>query len=162
MRNHVFVCIMFLLLGSCVSVQLPGGKVTSAKDVSFSAPSSPFNEIKSDSSDKAWISGKTGNTISYLSECGGKNEPTLQQLESDSLSALNSLKVLKSEDTSFNGRAARQTLAQGFVDGVSVQLSLLVFKKNGCNYTLTYGGVEKNFQNELNTFENFKQNFKAP
>ncbi|WII72403.1 hypothetical protein QJS83_00795 [Bdellovibrio sp. 22V] len=153
---------MSLLLGSCVSVKLPGGKVTSAKDVTFTAPPSPFQEIKADSSDKAWLSGKTGNTISFLSECGGGADPSLEQLEVDSLGAINKVKVLQSDETMFNGRAARQSTAQGQIDGVSVQMALLVFKKNGCNYTLSYGGVAKQFSVEEDVFEKFKQSFKAP
>lgn len=145
-----------------MSVQLPGGKVTSAKDVGFNAPRSPYKEMSGGNSDKAWISEKTGNTISYLSECGGSSEPSLQQLENDSLSAISDLKVQQSDEVTFNGRAARQSVSLGKIDGVPVQIALLVFKKNGCNYTLSYGGVEKQFSSEQQYFENFKQNFKAP
>ncbi|WP_374075585.1 hypothetical protein [Bdellovibrio bacteriovorus] len=145
-----------------MSVQLPGGKVTSAKDVGFTEPRSPFKEMSGGNSDKAWISEKTGNTISYLSECGGSNEPSLQQLENDSLSAISDLKVQQSDEVTFNGRAARQSVSLGKIDGVSVQIALMVFKKNGCNYTLSYGGVEKQFSSEQKYFEDFKQNFKAP
>ncbi|WP_295901902.1 hypothetical protein [uncultured Bdellovibrio sp.] len=145
-----------------MSVQLPGGKVTSAKDVGFSAPGSPFKDMSGGNSDKAWISERTGNTISYLSECGSSSEPTLQQLETDSLGALSDLHILKSDEVSFNGRAARESISQGKIDGVPVQVALVVFKKNGCSYTLSYGGVEKQFSSEQKYFENFKQNFKAP
>jgi len=161
MRNHLFVCILSLLLGSCVSVQLPGGKVTPAKGVEYTDPSSPFKDFKASNADKAWISEKTGNTISYLSECGGSNEPSLQQIESDSLSAITDVTV-DSHELMFNGRAARQSVSRGKIDGVPVKMELLVFKKNGCNYTLSYGGVEKQFETEQKYFEKFKENFKAP
>lgn len=153
---------MLLLLTSCVSVQLPGSKITSAKDVEFNSPGSPFNEIKRGNTDKAWLSEKTGNTISYFSECGGSSEPSLQQLENDSLAALIDLQTESSQELTFNGRAAQQSVSSGKIDGVPVKVALLVFKKNGCNYTLTYGGVAKNFSSELKQFEEFKQHFKAP
>ncbi|UYL08735.1 hypothetical protein B9G69_016960 [Bdellovibrio sp. SKB1291214] len=153
---------MSLLLGSCVSVELPGGKVTSAKNVEFSEPSEPFQKIKSKSADRAWQSSKTGNTISYISECGSTSDASLQTLETDSLSALNKLQILKTETATYNGRESRQSVSAGTIDGVPVALALVVFKKNGCNYTLSYGGVEKQFNSELPVFESFKANFKAP
>lgn len=162
MRNHSIVCIMSLLLGSCVSFNLGSGKVTSAKDVQWREPSSPFEEIDSDHSDKAWISKNTGNTISYVSECGNNSEPGLQQMESEAMSAINNLTVLRSDETTFNGRAARMSVAQGTLDGVPVKMAFLVFKKNNCSYTLSYGGVEKQFSTEENYFEDFKNGFKAP
>lgn len=162
MRNHFKLIIMSLLLGSCVSVELPGGKVTSAKNVEFSEPSEPFEKIKSKNADRAWQSSKTGNTISYISECGSTADASLQTLETDSLSALNKLQILKTETTTYNGRESRQTVSAGTIDGVPVALALVVFKKNGCNYTLSYGGVEKQFNSELPAFESFKANFKAP
>lgn len=153
---------MSLLFVSCVSVKFPSGKVTPAKDVEFKSPLQPFKEITVPSSDKAWLSEKSGNTISYSSECGGNSEWTLQQLETESLSALSNLEIMKVEEFIYNGRAARQSLSQGQIDGVPVQISLLVFKKNGCNFTLSYGGTKKNFEAEKHIFEIFKNNFKAP
>jgi hypothetical protein len=162
MKNHFIVCSMFLLLGSCVSVNLPGKKVVSAKDVSFEAPSSPFKEIKMANVDKAWLSDKTANTISYFSECGNTADPSLESLESDALSAMNDINVLKSENVQFNGRESRQTLVSGKLDGVPVKMSLILLKKNGCNYTLSYGGTASQFSQEESSFENFKRNFRAP
>lgn len=162
MRNHFVICIMSLLLGSCVSVQFPGGKSTSAKDVEFKAPAAPFKEITTSKADKTWLSSQTGNTISFFSECGSSNDPSLSQIENESLSALSNLEIVKSEELTYNSRAAHQTIARGKVDGIPVQISLLVFKKNGCNYTLSYGGVQVQFSSEEPAFEDFKRYFKAP
>ncbi|WP_413558769.1 hypothetical protein [Bdellovibrio sp. HCB209] len=161
MRNHFKYIIMSLLLGSCVSVELPSGKGKPAENVAFSEPASPFASIKAKSADRAWQSSKTGNTISFLSECGNSSDPSLQTLETESLSAINKLEILKTETALFNGRESRQTISAGTIDGVPVALALVVFKKNGCNYTLSYGGVEKQFNSELPVFEKFKADFKA-
>lgn len=153
---------MILLLSGCVSVELPNSKTTSAKDVQWSAPGGQFKEIKATNADKTWLSSRTGNTISFLSECGNAADPSLQTLESESLSALGKINTISSKIYDFNGRAARNSVSTGEVDGVPVQLELLVFKKNGCNYTLSYGGVMKQYDAEHKNFEDFKQNFKAP
>lgn len=144
-----------------MTVQLPGGKTTAAKNVEFTQPTG-FREISNSEADKSWISDKTGNTISFFSECGGKSEPTLQSLENDSLAALTDSEIQSSAEINFNDRAARQSHARGKLDGVPVELALLVFQKNGCNYTLTYGGMAKSFASELSVFEDFKNKFKAP
>ncbi|WP_413582664.1 hypothetical protein [Bdellovibrio sp. HCB288] len=162
MRNHYKYIILSILLSSCVSVELPSGKSKPAKDVEFSEPGSPFKTFKTKNVDRAWQSAKTGNTISYLSECGSNADPSLQTLETESLSAINKLEILKQETTTYNGREARQSVSAGTVDGVPVALALVVFKKNGCNYTLSYGGVEKQFNSEFPVFEKFKAEFKAP
>jgi hypothetical protein len=153
---------MILLMSGCVSVELPNTKTTSAKDVQWNAPATPFKEIKASNADKTWLSSRTANTISFLSECGNAADPSLQTLESESLSALGKIETVNSKDFEFNGRAARNSVSAGEVDGVPVQLELLVFKKNGCNYTLSYGGVKKQFDGEHKIFEDFKTNFKAP
>jgi hypothetical protein len=153
---------MILSMSGCVSVELPNSKTTSAKDVQWKAPGSPFKEIKATNADKTWLSSRTGNTISFLSECGNAADPSLQSLESESLSALGKFTPISSRIYDFNGRAARNSVSSGEVDGVPVQLELLVFKKNGCNYTLSYGGVMKQYEAEHKIFEDFKQNFKAP
>jgi len=152
---------MGLLLSSCVSVQLPNGKTTSAKDVQYKEPEEPFDSIKAVNADKTWQSKKTGNTISYLSDCGG-SDPSLQSIEADSLSALNNMKIVSTENLIYNGREARQSISTGDIDGVPVQLALMIFKKNGCNYTLSYGGIQKQFKSELKFYETFKAEFKAP
>ncbi|WP_413289013.1 hypothetical protein [Bdellovibrio sp. HCB337] len=161
LRNLIF-CSAVFLLGACVSVKIPTGTGTPAKDVKYTDPGKPYEDIKVSSADKAWLSAKTGNTISFISDCNGTADPTLQQLEGEPLAVLDKLKILKSDNVTFNGREALHTQAQGEVDGVPVKTELVVFKKNNCNYTLSYGGLLKNFDDEAKVFDKFKESFKAP
>jgi len=166
MKNHFLICLIlwaFLAMtSSCVSVKLPTAAGTPAEDVVYSEPPAPFSEIKLSSGDKAWLSSATGNTLSFLSDCHGRTDPTLEQLASEPLAALEKLKILSSRQTPYNGREAQITEAQGEMDGVPVKTLLLVFKKNNCNYTLSYGGLSKNFDTEKKYFEKFTESFKAP
>lgn len=154
--------LVLLIVGACVSVKIPTGSGARAKDVKYSIPEKPFRDIENAAADQAWISEKTGNTISYVSECNGSADPTLQQLENDTLGVLNKLTVTESKEADFNGRTARSTVAEGEVDGVAVKTELLIFKRNGCNYTLSYGGILKNFEAERRHFQKFTQGFHAP
>lgn len=162
MKIRITTCILALFLSSCVSVKLGDSKIASAKGVRFSSPGFPFKQIKVANSDRSWLSEKTGNTISFLSECGSNVDLSISQIETDSLSALNKVEVLQAEVTEYNGREAHKTLVTGELDGIPVQLALLVFKKNNCNYTLSYSGVKKNFASEESYFQNFINDFKAP
>ncbi len=162
MRRHHLICILALFASACVSVELPSSKSRKSTDMIYKAPAAPFEELKSDSADKVWLSTRTGNTISFLSECENSADPSLKQLETDSFSALGSPEIESTAHMSFNGREALQSTATGSVDGVAIKLKLLVFKKNNCSYTLSYGGVAKNFSFELKHFDEFTQGFKVP
>lgn len=160
MKNHLVIA-SFLFSG-CVTVDVAPKKSEPAQNVIYVDPASPFKSSPNKSTDRLWISTTSGNTISYLSECGNSQEPTLEQLENDALGGLVELKILHSEKIDYNSREALKTLAEGKVDGVKVKMNLLTLKKNNCNYTLVYGGVSKNFDAEQAYFQTFLGGFKAP
>jgi len=166
MKNHVLSHLVLLALsmalGACVSVNIPTTSGSPAKDVQFADPAEPFKDIKVKTADKAWLSARTGNTISFLSDCNAAVDPTLRQLENESLTVIDKLVIQTSKQVEFNGREALSTIAHGEVDGVAVKTQLLVFKKNNCNYTLSYGGLSKNFETENKYFQQFTESFKAP
>lgn len=153
--------LMTFALAGCVSVQLPSLDGTRASSVEFQAPASPFSQLKSDIADKAWMSSQTGNTISYLSDCGAKLDPSLDQLIDESAQSLDT-PVVKSEALTFNHRAAKIASVDGVVDGIPMKLKLLVLKKNDCNYTLSYTAKPSAYDREVQAFETFTQSFKAP
>lgn len=166
MKNDHFQIIIFALLclffNGCVSVSIPTSSGTPAKDIKFETAGDPFKELKIKTSDRAWVSEKTGNSIAYISECYTSIDAPLLQLENESLVALNKLKVVSSKNVNFNGREALTTIAEGEVDGVQVKTQILVFKKNGCNFTLSYGGVRSKFDSELSHFQKFIESFRVP
>lgn len=153
---------LIALLSGCVSVQLPGARSAKATNILLQKPNSPFKAIDSETSDQAWQSIKSGNTLAYLSECQPAVESNLKTLESESLSALSNSKIIKTDSKEYNGRESIFTLAEGSVDGVPVSVALLVFKKNGCNFTMTYSGRKSVFSSEYPQFEAFKESFKVP
>lgn len=160
MKNQLRVCIILLfILNGCVSVKLASDKPTKANDLTYTLPEKPFAKIESPNSDAAWVSDSLGNTISYLSECQLNSELTIDQIESESFSIINELQILDSKQIEYNQREAKQTTAQGKVDGVMIKIQLLSFKKNNCNFVLSYIGVAKNFDKEINLFDKFKQSF---
>jgi hypothetical protein len=161
LRKTIFALATVFLFG-CVSVSLGNNKSKKAQDLKMQEPKSPFHSIKTDNADSAWQSDKTGNTIAVLSECNTPTDISLKSLESDSLTALSQIKIVNSEKLTFNNREAIQTVSEGKVDGVPIRLELLVFKKNYCNYTLSYVGRKASFDSERDFFEQFLKYFEAP
>lgn len=163
--NHpikILAGIIFLLSAGCVSVNLSNNKSKKAEGLSYMAPTGSFHPLKAENADQAWQSEKTGNTIAFLSECQMQSDIDLKTIESDSLTALTQIKILSSFSGQFNNRESIDTLAEGQVDGVPVRLRLTVFKKNGCNYTLSYVGRKNFLDKEESEFIRFKESFKAP
>jgi hypothetical protein len=160
--TKIFTLVALLgLLNSCISVSL-SPKITKSERVSFKAPPLPFESISSPEADQAWQDRKAGNLISFLTACKDQADPSLETIEKDLLSSVDSIKILKSESEFFDGRESHKTLAQGTVDGIPTKIQILVFKKNNCSYSLSYVGVEKSFDQDLPIFNKFLESFKAP
>lgn len=158
--KHLAIVILFLTLTSCVSVNVSPTKATRAKDLRVKVPSNPFQPIQNSSVDQAWQSKTTGNTIAYLSECGGA-DVNLKQMETESLSALTGGTILETKNSLFNERESLETLALGKVDGIEIKMKLILFKKNNCNYTISYIGRKDPYQTEESHFNDFLKGFIA-
>ncbi len=128
----------------------------------FLDPNKPFEKISNDQADHVWQNPKTGNTLAVLSECSESNDPSLHSIENDTINALGSGQVLKSNKEQFNDREALHTVSEGQVDGISVKVDTLIFKKNTCAYTLSYIARSKSFEADLATMENFRKGFIVP
>ncbi len=163
--HHAQICFCFLaislFLNSCITIGVSKDPQP-AKNLELKLPGSPFTGLKAKTGDKAWISSKTNNVISYISDCAPTQDPTLDQLEQDALSGLEKIEIKQRDEINYNQRIARNTVAEGLVDGVKIKINVLSFKKNSCNYNLIYGGVADRFENEATEFKIFKENFKAP
>ncbi len=150
-----------LFLSSCITIGVSKDPQP-AKNLELKEPSSPFTNLKSKTGDRAWISSKTNNVISYISDCSPNQDPSLDQLEQDALSGLEKLEIKNREEIPYNQRIARTTIGEGLIDGVKVKLNVVSFKKNACSYNLIYGGVAERFESESQEFKNFTENFRAP
>lgn len=124
------------------------------------APSSPFRGLDAEGFDKAWISDGTGNTISYLSECSPSADLSPEQLFNDFVGHITGVKTAVTP-IEISDRVGVQGEATGAIDGVPVQLSVVVFKKDGCDYILNYSGVTQKFSSEQAHFSSFVENFKV-
>lgn len=165
MKNHIIIKFIFtialLSLSSCISIGVSKDPIP-AKNIEFKAPESPFVEQKSKTGDKVWISKKSGNTISYLSDCSPSSDLSIDNLENETLSGIEKLEIISTKELNYNQRLAKETIASGLVDGVKIKIQVITLKKNSCNYNLIYAGKTSSFASEESAFANFKESFKAP
>lgn len=153
--NKFYIIVSFLLAG-CINLPFGASKKQRSEAISVVSPTTPYEKISSKHVDQGWIHSKNGSTISYISDCSDANV-SLKQMELMALSGLYNLKVLDQNEITFSERKALRTKAQGDVDGVAVNVDLLVTQKNGCRYTFTLTGFPKSFtqvQNDFNQFLN--------
>jgi hypothetical protein len=163
-RSPTIVLLLFwtLSLLACVSVSIKPPTVSKSSEYRFQPPAKPFEKMNSDQADHAWQNPRNGNTLAILTGCSPDKDPSLATLESDVIQALNTYKVLSSQDFTFQDRAAKRSLVEGTVDGIQVKLDFVIFKKRNCSYTLTYVGRSSNFDLDLASFEKFLTGFEAP
>ena len=155
-------CCVFLLMicSACISFKIsPDTKRSQA--VSYHEPSSPFIETQLTNADKAWIDEETGNIISYQSICNESIDPDLETILQKSTSELLDRKILKKTNMEYNSRRAERVLISGQLDGVSVNLEFVIFKKNSCSYTLSFIGLPEHFNKSKDAFSNFIDGFKV-
>lgn len=159
--SKIFLTVFFLPLCSCVSVKIASEGPTKSKDILLTAPNNDFEKIKTEGSDVTWLNRKNGNSISYYSECNLANDISLQSIQNESFSALSDVNILNTQNVIYNDRDSLQTDADAAIDGVPIKISVVIFKKNGCNYTLTYAGRKEKFALNQTEFKKFVQDFRV-
>lgn len=154
--------ILLLATSGCVSVGISQSDIKRAQGVQVAAPSRPFQEIKQEDVDRSWRNPKNGNTISYLSDCENPYDPSLEAIEYGIVSGLSEINKVSTREEFFNDRASRQSIFKTKVDGISSQVNLIVFKKNGCIFVISFTAVEKFYDLDAPQFDKFLNGFRAP
>lgn len=164
MRLRLPLLLLFLIfsLTSCIHFKIGDSEPQKALDISFKEPSSPFIPTENIDADRVWQSKTTGNMIAIISNCSKNSDKPLSLAYQEIAKGFDRLESDKQESLFFNGREALRGSFQGTIDGIAVSMETLQFNKNQCFYQLTYSGVTQNFKNELQHFEQFIQEFKAP
>ncbi len=142
-------------------MKVPLGPAEKVKDLKFQVPASPYFDLNSETSDFSWISEKTGNTISVLSECK-ESKLTTKEVALDTARGIDNHKIVKSEAQSFQNFDGHIVMTTGLVDNSEVQMVIHTFKSSGCFVTLTYGGLKKNYTSEEDIFDRFQSSLVAP
>src|SRR6187455_3297494 len=105
-------------LSSCVSVKLSSeeNERVQPNKIFFQDPTSPFTKTDLSQADKAWQSPKTGNSISYFSDCKS-NTSSLKSIRTNIFTGVEALKVIAESVENFNEREALRSIVLGKMEG---------------------------------------------
>ncbi len=160
---RVWLFLSALSLLSCVSVKIqPADKVDIAENVDYQNPPYDFLIKENNSYDRLWIHRINGNSISYKSSCNDPLDPSLLVLRSTTLQGIDVHQIVHSSKTTYNSREALQEHVRASIDGIPIEIELMIFKRNKCSYILSYWGKSKNFSQNRNNFKEFLESFRVP
>jgi hypothetical protein len=101
------------------------------------APSG-FTPVGFQDNDVAFEMRSTGHSIAVNSTCHGYEDASLQVLRRHLLMGFTDVELLEEEVQPLDGRDSLWTHVAARLDGVPLQLQLVVLKKNGCVFDFTY------------------------
>ncbi|MCH2533310.1 MAG: hypothetical protein MK008_02585 [Bdellovibrionales bacterium] len=157
-----FLLLYLFFNTACVSIDIPKNELRKSSNYSFVQPNEDdFKVADSKELDHLWVHKENGNSISILSDCSTSYDPSLQQLKNGITSGINNLQTKSSNYKTYNKRKALFTHIQGDVDGVMSEFDLVIFKKNGCVYTLTHVATKNSYSITKDSFNKFVSNFKV-
>lgn len=161
-RFTLFLLFLTFSLSRCIHFKIGDSEPQKALDIAFKNPPSPFIPTENIDADRVWQSKSSGNMIAIISNCSKNSDKPLYLAYQEIAKGFDRLESDKQESLFFNGREALRGSFQGTIDGIAVSMETLLFNKNQCFYQLTYSGVTQNFKNELQHFEQFIKEFRAP
>lgn len=156
------LAIASLVITGCVSVKLSSDDHQQAEPnkLKYKDPARPFEKTELSQADKAWQSPKTGNSISFFSDCKSNTLP-LKSIRTNLFTGIESLKVIDESILNFNDREALRSIVLGKMEGIPIKVNLIVFKKNMCTYSLSYVALIDQYDQELASFLRFVESFKV-
>lgn len=121
------------------------------------------NNVETDAlrADLAYENKKTGAIISLNSICRKYNHYSLQELTNNLVRDIDKKSVLKQEERDMDGGNALDTIFEGMVDGVKVNIRTVVLIKSECTYDFLHVVVPKKSQGLDPEFDRFLASFKA-
>jgi len=157
-----FPIALCILLPRCVSVRFGDGETQRNTEVRFTPPANDFKTVDTKTLDREWRHQRDGATISYLSDCFNKSDPSLESIFEGITHEIEDIFVVEKSKTEYAEREALNTIVEGKVDGVLTRFQLFIFKKNHCTYILTYASKADVFGQHQNEFLKFVKGFSPP
>jgi len=119
------------------------------------------NSIDAMKADIAYENEETGAIISLNSLCRKYSDSSLEALTMNLVRGIGSRKVLRQKSLTINGSEALDSLFEGKVDGVKVNINTVVLIKDSCTYDFIYVEVPKNGSIHDGDFQKFLASFRV-
>lgn len=156
-RKHLIqIFAVLTLLSGCISIGLQPNELVTADGVKFQPPKSPpYEEVKVGPADRTWKNQITGNTISFVSECGSIDSMDLKSIAKSVVSPTQ-MKIESQQKDSSGFKL--ETVAKD--SRRALRLKLITEKTKSCIYNFAYIATEATFESEELIFDEFLQRFK--
>lgn len=109
--------------------------------------------------DLAFVARASGHSMAINSTCVDHDDPPLEVLTRHLLMGFAQRNTVTQQPVTLDGRAALRSHVTATLDGVEVELELVVMKKNGCVYDFTYLSPVGHQSEELAAFDQVLTNF---
>ncbi len=161
-RTFLVMLVVLVVAGGCRHAELRDG-VFSKSHVRYRIGQLPagWRRASLRENDLAWIFDTTGHSIAVNSTCQGYEDAPLPVLTQHLLMGFTDRHSMGQQDFTLDGREALRSHYRARMDGVPVELLLVVMKKNNCIYDFTYVSPDGRFEEKLPDFERVLQGFKT-
>lgn len=99
-----------------------------------------WREVHLVGNDVAFVSADSATSLAINATCADHDDPTLEVLTRHLLMGFSGQEVVTQALEPLDGREALRTHVRALLDGVPVELILVVMKKDGCVYDFTWVG----------------------
>jgi len=120
-----------------------------------------FHRLELRGNDLAFLSNSSPHSIAVNSTCDNYEDAPLEVLTNHLLMGFTDKERLSQDLARLDGRESLHSHVQARMDGVPVELFLVVLKKNGCIYDFTYLAPQGRFPEHFDTFRAFIKPFHA-
>jgi hypothetical protein len=124
-------------------------------------PGAPWRALEVKDNDRAYAIEGTGQLLQANATCEGHDDPPLDVLTRHLLMGFTERQLRTQRRVSLDGREALRSRYGARLDGVPVELDLLVLKKDGCVYDFSYVSPPPLFESRVQDFEQLVAGFHA-
>lgn len=140
-------------------------RALAAKEATFSfgmpgADWTPIDDV--DDVQVAWFNPALAGIIELRAQCDEQGDSSLEQYTDHLRIDFEDWAIVEQGKATLAGRAARRTVVDASLDGISRRNELWVVKKNGCLFDLRYHAAPENFAAGQRDFSAVVQGFRYP
>lgn len=150
-----------VLFASAVALAACGKTAVTGKVVDFSHGPMPADWKKTDVKGMAvaYYHEGYGATAGVAPVCEGISDYSLESLAQQELIGIEQRETVEQTRVTVDGRDAIDWVVKGSVDGVTVKVNLVVFRKDGCVYDLNLVSRPDSFEKAREDFRSFVSGF---
>ena len=149
-----------VLLSGCVPAAWRKAKAMEGRYLTGS-PGEGWVAVPPGAADRAWFNDHLGASIYTDSNCGPRYaEERIEDLATELTVGFRDVKTVKEEYVTVGDREGILRVQSGKLDGIAVQMGLLVVNKNACNYDFAYISPPDGFASGWDAYQAVVKGFK--